>query len=46
MNTPDDSYDTIERLLASTKPEELRQGLELAKKEISRIGSSEARAAV
>lgn len=43
MNTPDNSYDAIEKLLASTTPEELRQGLELARKEISRIGSSEAR---
>jgi len=40
----DDSYHAIEALLASTRPEELRQGLELAKKEIAKVGSSEARA--
>lgn len=33
----------IEELLASTKPEELRQGLELVREEISRIGDDEAR---
>ncbi len=34
------SHRTIETLLASTKPEEVRQGLELVKKEISRTGAS------
>jgi len=33
----------IERLLASTKPEELRQGLSLAREEISRLDAEEAR---
>jgi len=33
---------TIERLLSSHRPEELHQGLELIKKEISRVGSDEA----
>jgi hypothetical protein len=40
---PDDSYRAIETLLASAKLEEVRQGLALVKKEISRIGSGEAR---
>ena len=40
---PENSYRTIEKLLASTNPEEIRQGLKLAKIEISRIGTSEAR---
>ena len=33
---------TVERLLASHQPAELHQGLELIKKEISRVGSDEA----
>jgi hypothetical protein len=37
------SYRNIEELLASTKPEEIRQGLKLVKEEIYRIGSDEAR---
>jgi len=37
----EDSYDLIRTLLASTRPEELRQGLELIKKEIARIGTRE-----
>ena len=40
---PEDSYRTIERLLASAKPEEIREGLKLVKNEISRIGTGEAR---
>lgn len=40
---PEDSYDAIKALLASAQPEELRQGLELVKKEIARVGSREAR---
>lgn len=39
----ENSRRTIEALLASTKPEELRRGLELVKQEISRIGSDEAK---
>lgn len=39
----ENSYRTIKLLLASTAPDELRQGLNLAKKEIARVGSSEAR---
>lgn len=39
----DNSYRNIKALLASTTPEELRAGLDLAKKEIARVGSSEAR---
>lgn len=39
----EDSYNTIKNLLASNNPEELRHGMELVKKEIARIGSSEAR---
>lgn len=38
------SYRDIEELLASSKPEEIRRGLLLAKNEISRIGAGEARA--
>ena len=37
------SYSTIRTLLASTNIEELRQGLELARSEISRIGSNESK---
>jgi HEAT repeat protein len=38
-----DTYHAMQTLLASTKPEDLRRGLELVKKEISRVGSDEAR---
>jgi hypothetical protein len=37
------SYANIQSLLASTEPEELHQGLELVRQEISRVGASEAR---
>jgi len=37
------NYRQIERLLSGTDKDELRQGLELIKKEIARVGSSEAR---
>ena len=37
------SHRTIQTLLASTEPEDLRQGLELVRSEIARMGSSEAR---
>jgi len=37
------SYEDIRDLLASTELEELRQGLEQVRREISRVGSSEAR---
>jgi HEAT repeat protein len=40
---PDDSYRTIRTLLASTKPEKLREGLKLAELEVAKVGSSEAR---
>jgi HEAT repeat protein len=39
----DDSLRTIEALLASTEPEEVRKGLQLLKEEICRVGSEEAR---
>jgi len=39
----EDSRRTIEMLLASTEPEEIRQGLEQAKNEASRMGPGEAR---
>jgi HEAT repeat protein len=39
----DDSYRTIRTLLASTRFEDLRRGLELAELEIVKIGSSEAK---
>jgi HEAT repeat protein len=39
----DETLETIQNLLASTDPEDLRSGLELARQEISRVGSSEAR---
>jgi HEAT repeat protein len=39
----ENSYQTIKTLLASTTPEGLRTGLDLAKKEIARVGSSQAR---
>lgn len=38
-----ESYETIKTLLASTKPEELRRGLELVRQEVSQVGSSEAK---
>ncbi len=38
-----DPYETIQTLLESTQPEDLRRGLELARQEISRVGSSEAK---
>ena len=37
------SYETIKALLSSAEPDELRQGLELVRREISRVGSGEAR---
>ncbi len=40
---PDNSYRTIRTLLASTRFEELRRGLELAELEIVKVGSSEAK---
>ena len=40
---PDDSYRTIRTLLASTRFEDLRRGLELAELEIVKVGSSEAK---
>lgn len=39
---PGNSNRTIERLLASEKPGEIREGLKLIKDEISRVGASEA----
>jgi len=36
-------YRSVQPLLASTQPEEIRRGLELVRKEIARIGSAEAR---
>jgi len=39
----EDPHHTIQALLASTKPEELREGLERVKKEISRIGSDQSK---
>ena len=39
----EDPYHEIETLLASSRPEDLREGLALVKKEISVIGSAEAR---
>lgn len=39
----ENSYNMIKKLLASNNPEELRRGIELVKKEIARIGSSEAK---
>ena len=38
-----DPYHHIEVLLSSAKPDEIRQGLELVRKEIARVGSQEAR---
>lgn len=37
----EDAQRTIRALLSSTKPEDLRQGLELVRREISRVGSEE-----
>lgn len=39
----ENSHHAIDMLLASEKPEEVRQGLELVKNEISKIGSSDAK---
>jgi hypothetical protein len=39
----EDPYATIRSLPTSTSPEELRKGLELAKHEITRVGSCEAK---
>ena len=39
----DERYDEIKRLLAGTRPAEIRQGLTLVKQEIARVGSQEAR---
>ena len=39
----EDTYFTIRKLLASTRPEDLHRGLELVKREIARVGSAEAR---
>jgi hypothetical protein len=39
----EDPYDAIQNLLESTRPEDLRRGLELVRQEISRVGSSDAR---
>ena len=43
MVTAEDPYPAIRSLLTSTSPDELRKGLELAKHEIARIGSNEAK---
>jgi hypothetical protein len=40
---PENTYSGISRLLASTKPEEMRAGLKLVEEEIARVGSSEAK---
>jgi hypothetical protein len=40
---PDKSYSTIRALLASTRPEELQEGLKQVETEIAKVGSSEAR---
>jgi len=40
---PKDSYCTIKSLLMSTKPEELRQGLELVKNQIAQMSPDEAK---
>jgi len=39
----DNAYQTIQSLLSSSEPDNLRQGLELIRSEIARIGSNEAR---
>ena len=38
-----EKLETIQSLLASTDPNDLRSGLELARQEISRVGTCEAR---
>jgi hypothetical protein len=40
---PENTYETIQTLLSSTEPDDLRQGLELVRSEIARIGSRESR---
>jgi hypothetical protein len=40
---PDCAYSSIRALLASTRPEEMREGLRLVKEEIARVGSSESK---
>ncbi len=40
---PEKPYETIQTLLASTRPEELRQGLELVRQQISQLESDEAK---
>ena len=40
---PDNSFSTIRTLLASTHPEEIREGLKNVEAEIARVGSGEAR---
>ncbi len=40
---PDSSYQNIRTLLASTSPEELREGLKLVEIEIAKVGSREAK---
>jgi HEAT repeat protein len=40
---PEDPYRSIRKLLAGTRPEELREGLDLIKKEIAKAGSSESK---
>ncbi len=40
---PDKSYSTIRALLASTRPEELREGLKHVETEIAKVGSNEAK---
>lgn len=41
--SPEDPYQTIRNLLSSSRVEDLRKGLELAEREIARVGSHEAR---
>jgi HEAT repeat protein len=43
VTAAEDPYPKIRSLLTSTSPEELRKGLELAKHEIARVGSREAK---
>lgn len=40
---PENNYETIQALMASTTPEELHRGLVLVKQEISRVGSEDAK---
>lgn len=40
---PEDTYFTIRKLLASSRIEDVRRGLELVEREIARVGSAEAR---